>query len=475
MAEVTAQPRTPAPAGEAAPPEAVTAAVDAIVKALGLKPAIRRVILDYVLDLAETFPKLPHVSFYTAATPSGGVNCRITYRVPGFRPRTERLGKVPRLAYKRAQRVSEVLQRLDAHLIEPREAHRLLYVDSTPIDTYRAQFIAALKARNNHADYVASQNVRLGRCFELGEYRRLSDITRESLPRLIEKLTAFIDPVHNRPISKSTVNDCLKVLRQFTRWATPALIPVDPLYNTTGVKNTDQVKRRDVLPEEVAAIAAHARAGKVKRMRMRGEDRAMLYLFAYSTGFRRNECRQLDVAHVKLDAKSPHITLPAAVAKNRKAATQPLPSWLAAELRAWIALRKAGPLWPYMPLDVAAVFDRDRESARQAWIDEAGDNAAERKRREESDFLKRETADGVIVFHSHRHGYSSQLLGSGMDLKTAQLLTRHATVSMLADRYAHSRIDKAAAGVEHAIKDPRTRAEKAHETSAAQSAAQQAV
>ncbi|HEX8911278.1 MAG TPA: tyrosine-type recombinase/integrase, partial [Humisphaera sp.] len=243
-------------------------------------------------------------------------------------------------------------------------------------------------------------------------------------------------------------------LRQFVRWAVKTeRLAQDPLQYEGGIKNDEKRKRRDVLVEELAEIVATARADADGRTRMAGDDRAMLYLAAYATGFRRTELRLLKVEWLRLDATPPGILLPAGITgKHRKDVVQPLPAWFAAELKAWLGKRSTGPVWTYMPQDVAEMFDRDRAAARAAWVAAAPEGEA-RAERERSDFLKRETADGEVVFHSHRHAFSSQVV-KHMDLKSAQRLTRHATTEILADVYAHSRASAAAEGVERSIKAP---------------------
>lgn len=462
MTAATVQPRqAPDAAAQTRDAQArVNAAIDTIVSAMGLKPAARKHLAAFVAGLASPsarFPKLPHVSFYAARTRSGGVNYRLTYRVSGYRPRTERLGKQAQPAYRRAQRVSEILQQVKARLMKADEAHRLLYVDATPIDKHIERFEAALASKGSVARYVATTITRLKVCVDLARFERMDDIRRDALPGLIGKLRSYVEPNSKRTLSESTINDYLATLRQFTRWATPALIPADPLVNSGGVRVTDRKKRRDVLVEELAAIVAAARATKA-RFRLRGEDRAMLYLTAYGTGLRMKELRALEVPWLKLDAEPPHIAVPAGVQKATgvaKDVKQPLPSWLAAELKRWLGDRRDGHLWPRLPRDIVDLFDRDREDARSAWIAAAPDEQA-RQQRAQSDYLKRSTSDGELVFHSHRHAFATAVLAK-MDLKSAQMLTRHATAAMLTDTYAHSRLEKAAEGVELAIKSPLNR------------------
>ena len=430
---------------------AVTVAVDTIADALSLKAKAKGSLVAFIEDLARPFPKLPHVRYYAARTRTGGVNYRATYRVPGRKLRTERLGRVGKIGYERARRVSDVLVQVHARLMKADDAYRLLYVDSTPIETHLQRFEASITANGAVPRYVKNVGTRLRRCVELGEFERIGDIRSESIPGLIQALRLYVEPDKKIRLSESTINDYLATLRQFTKWATPTLLPIDPLTNTGGIRKVIANKRRDVQPAELAEIVRAART-TVSGFVMAGPDRAMLYLAAYATGLRANELRQLEVPWLKLDGAAPYIAVPAKVTKTKSEARQPLPVWFVADLRAWLGKRDSGLLWPTMPRDVQLVFESDRAAARSRWI-EAAPDAKVRQTREQADFLQRKTSDGQIVFHSLRHAYATRLLAN-MDLKSAQMLTRHKTAALLTDTYAHGRMSEAAAGVERAIPNP---------------------
>ena len=86
--------------------------------------------------------------------------------------------------------------------------------------------------------------------------------------------------------------------------------------------------------------------------------------------------------------------------------------------------------------DVAGMFRGDLEAARKAWIESVkGD---ERKKREESDFLKAEDSNGErLDFHSLRHTTASWLIDAGADIKTIQSVLRHTDIKLTLDRYGH--------------------------------------
>jgi hypothetical protein len=77
----------------------------------------------------------------------------------------------------------------------------------------------------------------------------------------------------------------------------------------------------------------------------------------------------------------------------------------------------------------------DLDAARRAWVDEAGHNKTERKRREHSNYLAyRDDADHVADFHALRHTYISNLASAGVHPKIAQALARHSTITLTMDR-----------------------------------------
>ena len=58
-------------------------------------------------------------------------------------------------------------------------------------------------------------------------------------------------------------------------------------------------------------------------------------------------------------------------------------------------------------------------------------------KRQRSDFLKYDTADGCADFHALRHKFVTDLATSGVHPKLAKELARHSTITLTMDRYAH--------------------------------------
>jgi integrase len=412
----------------------------------------------------EEFPKLDHLSFWWTFDGQGRRLFRCTYKVPGYKRRTDRLGRDGKKAYKRAQFISETLSSVAARLLKAEEAHRLLYVDRSPIDQHVAAFEKSLKTRNVNDDYRKSTVFRIRDCLKVGDVSRVDQITLAKVGEILQSLRARGEREGEVKLAAQTINQYLRAMKQFVRWMKKTgRIVHNPIEDAEGVKETDDDgRRRDASREELAEIYAAAMRDEGKHARaMRGPDRGMLYLTAWCTGLRRKELRAMSIDWIEFDAAEPHVKLPKKYAKGKKRALIPLPKWLASALKSWLGDRTSGPVFHTMPEQVAPAFDRDREAARKAWLDpvtgpgEKELSVKERRAREDSDFLKRETSDGTLVFHSLRHGYGSELLESGADAKLVQHLMRHSTITLTFDRYGHVRAGRAATAVENAFTDPR--------------------
>jgi hypothetical protein len=80
----------------------------------------------------------------------------------------------------------------------------------------------------------------------------------------------------------------------------------------------------------------------------------------------------------------------------------------------------------------------DLAAARAAWINEAKDDSAEMKRREQSQFLVHVNAKGQYGdMHAWRHSFVSTLVASGVNYKMAVELARHSDARIALERYAH--------------------------------------
>ncbi len=184
---------------------------------------------------------------------------------------------------------------------------------------------------------------------------------------------------------------------------------------------------------------------------MTGHARRLLYETAILTGLRSSELAALTRVSMMLSAEKPYILLEARSTKNRKAARQYIKIDLARELTAHVARLIPGACVFNMPRreHVAKMLRHDLDDARAAWIADAGDDAAERTRREGSDFLRADDHNGrVLDFHSLRHTCGSWAAMGGASPKALQTLMRHSAITLTLDTYGHLLPDEAAQTVE---------------------------
>jgi hypothetical protein len=171
-----------------------------------------------------------------------------------------------------------------------------------------------------------------------------------------------------------------------------------------------------------------------------GDERALLYRFAFETGIRPGQIRALVVKDFDLDSDPPTLTTHARFVKKRKAHTQALRPSLAADLRERFKSKMPTAAAFKMPDEykLARMLRTDLATARQAWVDTEGLSREEREKRHRSDFLCDVNHQGErAVFYSTRHGHGTALAEAGVPEKDIAASMHHSNRSTTA-RYLHS-------------------------------------
>ena len=240
-----------------------------------------------------------------------------------------------------------------------------------------------------------------------------------------------------------------RAVKSFGRWLVAIdRLGCDPLdrLEVTHVDSADVVHDRGAFrPEEIEAVAGAARRGPSYRG-LAGERRALLYLFAASTGFRAR-----DRGAVRRGDFGPGLALVKVAGeftKNGKEAVQPIPSFLRPALAEVLqSLADGDFLWP-------GGWNRDERGrwAPAGWV--AGKDAGELLRRDAAQVgiaIGRSGKDAnegrVLDFHSFRHSYVSALDRAGLSEGLARKLARASSRAIL-DRYTHREFGELAAAVE---------------------------
>ena len=226
-----------------------------------------------------------------------------------------------------------------------------------------------------------------------------------------------------------TLANYAEALAAFCDWCVArGYLEADPLKDFKGFDTTPKDKRRAMTVEEIQRLLVACPS-----------DRRLLWETALLSGLRANELRHLSVDH--LDVAQSGLHLDASWTKNRKGEYLPLPHALVERLRASTnqALARYGQVYKkerprnipshpllYVPRDLARVLDKDLQLAD----------------------IPKYTKAGKVDFHALRVTYINLVIESGVNLKEAQTLARHATPDMTMNVYGRTKEERLSFAVE---------------------------
>jgi integrase len=300
-----------------------------------------------------------------------------------------------------------------------------------PLAEHLADFRRSLEAKGDTTGHIDLTMTRLARTLAACNVQRLGDISPSAV-------AAAVASLRDSGLSLRTCNGYLRAVKTFSRWAwRDGRTPSDaaaPLvaYNTEADRRR---QRRALSPGDFTRLVQAAEAGPEVEG-VSGPDRAVMYILAGWTGFRRRELASLTPRSFDFATTPATLTLAAAYAKNRRADTLPLHPAVVMRLRAWLASRAtADPDAPLFPLRTPGGCWRKTSKMVRLDLERAG--------------LPYVDEDGAFAdFHAHRHMFISNLGKAGVPLATAQKLARHSDPKLTANIYTHLGISDKAAAVE---------------------------
>jgi len=330
------------------------------------------------------------------------------------------------------------VEREKAGLVDPTDEQR-----KRPLTEHVREFTAYLGNRGITAKQAGETISKLKKMAADRKWKFIADITAGST-------LEFLGDLRRDGLSAQTYNHYLKSAKQFSRWLVrDRRTPVDPLAHLSrlNVKVDRRHDRRPLSDEEFARLLDAARNGK-RVEGIPGLDRAMIYVLAAWTGFRKSEIGSLMLRSLRLDDDPPTATVAACYSKHRREDTQVLHPELVRQLKDWLATKRhVVPDKPLFPISGGVpggidrkthkMLERDLMAARDKWLDEAKtpEQYAERLK---SDFLCYCDHDGLFAdFHSMRHLFITNLERAGIRPKMAQTLARHSDVRLTLGVYTH--------------------------------------
>jgi integrase/recombinase XerD len=371
-----------------------------------------------------------------------------------FKDANGKLKRVPLAIDKTAAQamLNQIVQRVErekAGLVDPTEDQR-----KRPLADHIKEFESYLANRGVTPKQTKETITQLKRMVTDRRWRMICDVSAGGA-------LEFLGQLRRDGLSAQTYNHYLKAAKQFTPWLVrDRRTPLDSLAHLSrlNVRTDRRHDRRALSTAEFEHLLTAARTGKSVEG-IAGSDRAMLYVLAAWTGFRKGELGSLTLRSLRLDDDPPTATVDACYSKHRREDRQVLHPELVRQLRAWLETKKnVHPNLPLFPISdrvpggvlrkTHKMMETGIKTARDAWLKEAK-TAGERKRRLDSDFLCYCNHDGLFAdFHSLRHLFITSLERAGVSPKMAQTLARHSDIRLTLGVYTHIELPDCSAAIE---------------------------
>jgi integrase/recombinase XerD len=231
-------------------------------------------------------------------------------------------------------------ERAKAGLVDPSDDQR-----RRPLKEHIREFDNYLNHRDITSKHINETISKLKKIATDRKWTFIADITTASVLEYLGRL-------RRDGKSAQTYNHYLKAVKSFTRWLVrERRTPFDPLMylSRLNVKTDRRHDRRALSVEEFRCLVDAARNGK-KIEKISGPDRAMLYVLAAWTGFRRGEIGSLTLRSLRLDDDPSTATVAACFSKHRREDIQVLHPELVRQLKEWLStkiyLKQTAPLFP---------------------------------------------------------------------------------------------------------------------------------
>jgi integrase len=352
----------------------------------------------------------------------------------------------------------QIVQRIErekAGLIDPTEEQR-----KRPLAEHLHEFEGYLRNKGVSDKQVAENRAKLQKVLAARKWRLIGDISASGT-------LEFLGQLRREGLSAQTYNNYLTVIKQFSRWLVrDRRTLVDPLAHLSklNVRADRRHDRRALSEDEFARLVDAARNGKQVEG-ISGPDRAMMYVLAAWTGFRKGEIGSLTIRSLRLDDDPPTATVAACYSKRRHQDTQVLHPEVVRQLKEWLAAKKRlDPDEPLFPVSsrvpggiqrkTSKMIERDLMAARDKWLEEAK-TEADLDCRLKMDFLCHCNHDGLYAdFHSLRHWFITGLARAGVSPKMAQTLARHSDIRLTLGVYTHVELPDRSAAIESLLPPP---------------------
>jgi integrase len=319
-------------------------------------------------------------------------------------------------------RLERDAERVRVGVVTPRE---LATADAAAGSLARniGDYVGTLTGSASHRDNTRRYLERLAA--DLG-WQRLADLRRDDLER-------WLADQKQQGRSARSRNAFQTAAASFVNWCVGVSRMASNPFARMSKANLDADRRRQrraLTPDELRRLilAAQNAPGRPETHtaegddrtprrpveRLTGDERGRVYAILAGTGLRVGELAELTVADVHLDARTPHIDLPARLTKNGEDATIPLRADLVELLRRRVEGRPPDAPLYRIPADFIKRFNADCKRA---------------------GIPKRDRRGRTVDLHALRTTFGTHLAAAGVPLTTAQKLMRHSDPKLTANIY----------------------------------------
>lgn len=347
----------------------------------------------------------------------------MTWRDPTTRKKKKKTTGTTSKALARAiaQQQHEKLVRRAHGLSDPFEEQQ-----NRRIDEHLADYEKALSAKKRNGDYIEQTIKRAERLIEACGWQTISEISSHEAELALGRLT---DLRSKKKLSNGARNGYLTSVKSFCSWLVRSQrVAINPLIGMEKLNaETDRKRvRRPLTPAECDRLVTAAKAGPVVEG-MPGRERALAYVVAAYTGYRRRSLQSLRVCDFDFDRGT--VTLPPKATKNGKVtnATPLHPSIIAAIRKAAAGLAPEERVLPRLTKHASADGIKvDLEAAGIPIKDSRG---------------------RVVDLHALRGTFSTWLKDTGTSLQDAQKLMHHSDPRLTANTYTTTSTEAARAAI----------------------------
>jgi len=349
-------------------------------------------------------------------------------RVRGFNDKSATTQLAARLERQRDQLDAGLIDRHD----EAMKRSLMLHLDD---------FKTFLGSKANSPKHIALTFTRLKRTLEGCKFHCWKDMAPSKLTHWLAVQRAA------GTMGIKTSNYYQAAMKEFCTWLKrEGRVASNPIEHLQALNAEPDVRRmrRPLSPDLFAKLIDSAYSGPTVQC-MTGPDRAMLYIMAAWTGFRRGELASLTGKSFAFEIEPPTVTCNASYSKRRRKDVIPLHPVVVERLQTWFKSKaEYDAQLPVFALKTANGGLRRTSKMMKEDLERVGIPYCDE--------------DGLYAdFHANRHTFISNLARSGVSPQLAQAIARHSDVNLTLGVYTHIQVGEQAIAIDTLSAPPQFR------------------